>query len=622
MKKRLLFILGGSLAFGASFSQNLINASLPASSAYTASTSTSAYYDVSGKSMIRFNTDIITQQQMDQVNQDRHDFLVAENPNYDADRSAYEANIQQYIAAHGSQVTSQSVYTIPVVVHVVYNTTTQNISDNQVFSQIQVLNEDFGRTNADANTHWSQAANTTIQFCLAQQDPNGNATNGIERRHITTNVSFGTNDNVKHFSSNGLDAWDPTRYLNIWVCNLGSSLLGYGEFPTTSVSQTFGVVILYSAFGSNFTSYGTFADIQSPYDRGRTTTHEFSHCFNLYHIWGDDNGACTGTDYCADTPNQANATTTCYTFPHTDACTGSSPGIMFENYMDYSYDNCLNLFTNNQKSRMLAVLSTAPYNALTTSNGCQAPSASVAPVAAFTMSASSVCAGTAVNFTDNSTNSPTSWSWTFPGGSPGTSTAQNPAGITWSAAGTYTVSLTASNGSGSNTITHTITILALPSVTTSTSGATICSGSSTTITASGASTYSWMPGSLSGTTVTVSPATTTTYTVTGTNANGCTNTATRTITVNASPTVTTTASSSTVCSGTGVTLGASGASTYNWMPGNHNGQPWTTTPTSTTTYTVTGTSANGCTGTATRTITVNASPTVTTTASPSTICSS
>src|SRR5581483_9199906 len=136
---------------------------------------------------------------------------------------------------------------------------------------------------------------------------------------------------------------------------------------------------------------------------------------------------------------------------------------------------------------------------------------SAPPVAAFSMSATSTCVGTAVNFTDNSTGAPTSWAWTFPGGVPATSTAQNPSGITWATAGTKTVTLVATNASGNSTITHTITINALPTVSTSTTATTICSGNSVTITANGATTYTWMPGSLSGTSITVSPATTTTY---------------------------------------------------------------------------------------------------------------
>ncbi|HEY6161307.1 MAG TPA: M43 family zinc metalloprotease [Bacteroidia bacterium] len=285
----------------------------------------------------------------------------------------FENQIQQWISAHPQQRQEQTVITIPVCVHVVYNLTSQNVTDPQVMSQIQVLNEDFGRTNPDANqtpAAWTGiAANTGVQFCLAQRDPNGNPSTGIERRQ-TSVTSFSQNDAVKFYAQGGLDIWDPTRYMNIWVCWFGNSgLLGYGEFPTASVSNTFGVVIDYEVFGSNYTNYGTFP-LFNGYDKGRTTTHEFSHCFNLFHIWGDDGTACTGTDYCADTPNQGGPTSGCFTYPHTDACSPSNPGIMFMNYMDYSQDNCKNLFTNNQSTRINAVLNTSPYNALATSNGC------------------------------------------------------------------------------------------------------------------------------------------------------------------------------------------------------------------------------------------------------------
>jgi PKD repeat protein len=246
--------------------------------------------------------------------------------------------------------------------------------------------------------------------------------------------------------------------------------------------------------------------------------------------------------------------------------------------------------------------------------------AAAVPSANFTASATTVCAGTPVNFTDASSGSPTSWSWTFPSGTPASATTQNVTGVVWNTAGTYTVTHTATNGSGTGTTTQVITVNALPSVTTTTTAGTICSGNSTTITASGATTYSWMPGSLTGTTITVSPASTTTYTVTGTGANGCTNTATRTITVNPTPTVTVSAAPSTICSGSSSTMTASGATTYSWMPGSLSGTSVTVTPASTITYTVTGTSS-GCTGTATQAITVNPSPTVTTTTTGGTICS-
>ncbi|MGL5890977.1 MAG: PKD domain-containing protein [Bacteroidia bacterium] len=248
--------------------------------------------------------------------------------------------------------------------------------------------------------------------------------------------------------------------------------------------------------------------------------------------------------------------------------------------------------------------------------------AAAGPVAAFTPSATTVCAGTAVNFTDNSSGAPTSWSWTFPSGTPATATTQNPSGIVWNTAGTYTVTLTATNVNGNSSATQVITVNARPTVTATAANTSLCVGSGTTLTGGGANTYNWMPGNLSGTTVTVSPTGTTTYTVTGTNTvTGCSNTQTRTITVNTLPTVTATASNTTICAGSSTTLTGGGANTYNWMPGNLSGTSVTVSPTGTTTYTVTGTNTvTGCANTQTRTITVNTLPTVTATASNTTIC--
>ncbi len=396
--KKILF-LGMSLSFAltAVNAQQVKNKQLTNShvAQYEVAVAKQDETDVSLKSAIRFDMHTTTAAERTQINMLHHATLVQRNPDYDAQRNAFEANLQEYIAVNRATLeNTESVIICPVVFHCVYGSTAQNISLNQVLSQLQVMNEDFGRTNADANTNWAQATNTTIQFCLAQQTPSGAATTGLETRQFgTSSTSWSLNDNVKSFSTGGLDAWDPTRYFNIWVCNLQGGLLGYGEFPTTSVSNTFGAVVDYTCFGSNYTSYGTFSGIQAPFDRGRTVTHEFSHCFNLYHVWGDDNGACSGSDLCADTPNQADATSGCYSFPHTDACTGSNPGVMFENYLDYSDDNCLNLFTNNQKTRMLAVLNSPPYNALQTSNGCTSPNPTTndAAISAITSPNGTIC---------------------------------------------------------------------------------------------------------------------------------------------------------------------------------------------------------------------------------------
>lgn len=267
---------------------------------------------------------------------------------------------------------SQMIYTIPVVVHVVWRTAAQNISDQQIQSQIDALNEDFARLNADTGNTPAVfkpvAAATPFRFCLAQTDTNGNPTNGIERRN-TTSSSFSTNDNVKRYANGGLDPWDPSRYLNIWVCNLSGGVLGYGEFPTATISPTYGLVIQYNAFGR----VGT---LQPSYNLGRTTVHEICHCFRLSHIWGDDFGTCTGTDFCGDTPNQGSENYGCPTFPLYDNCATSGNGVQFMNYMDYCDDICLNMFTNQQSLRMLNAMSSYKPTLLT-STACQSPTAGI-----------------------------------------------------------------------------------------------------------------------------------------------------------------------------------------------------------------------------------------------------
>jgi gliding motility-associated-like protein len=227
------------------------------------------------------------------------------------------------------------------------------------------------------------------------------------------------------------------------------------------------------------------------------------------------------------------------------------------------------------------------------------------PVANITASATSVCIGTAVNFTDASTGTPTSWAWTFPGGSPATASTQNVTGVTWAAAGTYTVTLTATNANGSNGTTIVITVNPAPAVTAVAAPTSICAGQSSTLTGGGASTYVWNPGAIPGSPVSVTPATTTTYTVTGTSAAGCTNTAQVTVTVDPLPMITAMANPATICVGQNSTLTGTGGATYVWNPGSLPGSPVTVSPPATTTYTVTGTSAAGCTNTAQVTVTVN-----------------
>lgn len=272
---------------------------------------------------------------------------------------------QQWIKDHPEVSDDKVVITVPVVVHVVWKTAAQNISDARVQEQINVLNRDY----AGLNTHsmgpfaTSLKSNTELQFCLAKRTPAGLATNGIERRQ-TTVATFSMNDAMKFYSQGGLNQWDPNKYMNIWVCNI-PSLCGYAVFPTSPLNNNYGVVIHYEYFG--------VTGAVPPYNLGGTTTHEIGHCFRLYHIWGDDGGACTGTDYCADTPNQADENYTCPAVGATvtDACSPSSPGVMYMNFMDYSDDACYTNFTPNQKARIQACFAgSGPLVSLKTSNGC------------------------------------------------------------------------------------------------------------------------------------------------------------------------------------------------------------------------------------------------------------
>ncbi len=247
-----------------------------------------------------------------------HQYLQQTRPNYINELNQYNQIIDQYLqdkaadlAAGRVSNTALTPTVIPVVVHVVYANATQSISVAQAASQVQVLNDDFAKLNADAikvtqPTFSTVASGANIRFCLAQRDPNGNPTTGVDYKS-TTVASFTTDDKVKSAATGGADAWDVTKYVNIWVCNLGSTLLGYGEFPTTSLSNTWGLVLHYKYTGSGGTAI-------APYNLGRTGTHEFGHCFNLLHIWGDDGTACTGSDQCADTPNQAGEHYGCFTW--------------------------------------------------------------------------------------------------------------------------------------------------------------------------------------------------------------------------------------------------------------------------------------------------------------------
>lgn len=289
----------------------------------------------------------------------------------------FETWMKKQKARFGQRINASQQYKVPVVVHIIHRGEAvgagTNIPDAQVISQIRVLNEDFKRLNSDAGNTPSEfqsvAAGFNVEFVLAKQDPDGQPTTGIVRANGGRTQWLITDD----ASLKAVSYWPAEDYLNIWVTNLSSGYLGYAQFPVSSLAGledaddnrlTDGVVIDYTVFGSN--ADGSFS-LTSDFNKGRTTTHEVGHFFGLRHIWGDDNGACGGNgDYVSDTPDQGNSTSGCPSNPQTSC----SVHKMFQNYMDYTNDVCMNLFTQEQVGRMVTVIENSPRRtSLTDSHG-------------------------------------------------------------------------------------------------------------------------------------------------------------------------------------------------------------------------------------------------------------
>ncbi len=269
---------------------------------------------------------------------------LAADPSLKIRMAQIEAFTQRAIKSNKINQLVNGVITIPVVVNVLYRTAAENISSGQVQSQIDVLNADYNDTNTDISKvpamFTSSVGKVGVKFVLS---------NII--RKSTNKKSWGTNDAMKKSSQGGINPTDPAHDLNLWACNLGQGLLGYAQFPGGNPA-TDGVVILYSAFGSRkLYPSGTYT---TSYDLGRTASHEVGHWMNLRHIWGDDNGACSGSDLVDDTPNQGAENYGCPSFPHVSC---SNSGDMSMNYMDYTDDACMYMFSKGQASRMLAIFS-------------------------------------------------------------------------------------------------------------------------------------------------------------------------------------------------------------------------------------------------------------------------
>ena len=280
---------------------------------------------------------------------------VKNNPQLIEKRHSIELEIKQW-----KKSSSANSFNIPVVFHVIYENESENVSSEQIQSQLDVLNQDFNRTNPDANQTPSEflnlAADCGINFCLAQRTPNNDTTSGITYTQSDIS-SFSLYDNrIFHDSLGGKTIWDPSRYLNIYICDL-TNALGFASFPGGNVSRD-AVVINYSNLGT--------IDVSPPFNKGRTATHELGHWLNLLHIWGDGN---CGNDQVEDTPIQNTENYGCPSHP-SPSCSNS--GDMFQNYMDYTDDGCMNLFTNGQKDRMHATLNTQRLD-LNNSQACSLP---------------------------------------------------------------------------------------------------------------------------------------------------------------------------------------------------------------------------------------------------------
>ena len=307
--------------------------------------------------------------------------LMEKFPEMKLQREALEKTISKKILEQGrEQGNRRIVYTIPVVVHVIHNGEAvgvgSNISDAQVLSQIKVLNDDFRRMlgTRGYNSH-PDGADVEVEFCLAKQTPSGCTTNGIDRINMSaTSTTWGGSSPTSNTNTilKPATIWDASKYLNMWTVNFSdSSLLGFAQFPG-GPATTDGVVMGYQYFGSDDDPNVDLSS-SAPFHLGRTTTHEVGHYLNLYHTFQGGCSEIGGGDLCADTPAVASAgSNSSVCTPGNDSCpTPLGSPDMVENYMDYSSDACMNVFTNDQKARVVAAITTASNRPTTlTSNVC------------------------------------------------------------------------------------------------------------------------------------------------------------------------------------------------------------------------------------------------------------
>ncbi len=384
-------------------------------------------------------------------------------PDYARNRKVFNDFIKSLNNQSIARLNASPNFTIPIVVHIVHTYGADNISDAQVHDAVRIINEDFSKSNPDTSqviaAFQSRYANVGFEFKLAKKDPNGDCTTGITRTYSA--LTNKADDNVK-----ALIGWDPTKYLNIWVVNtISFGAGGYSYYPCGVPQSIEGVVVLNTQFGSiGRSNGGNFA--------ARTLTHEIGHYMGLPHVWGGTNdpglaGNCGSDDGIADTPNTIGTTgfscnlnaNSCGGVNGNPDPDGTLPDNV-QNYMDYS--SCARMFTNGQKAVMVGALTMFCRSNLVTQANLVATgtntgfTASCKPIADFHTYTDRICEGTAVSFSDHSYNTLSStgqtYLWSFPGGTPSSSTLQNPV-VTYNTAGVYDVTLTTTNAIGSTTTT-------------------------------------------------------------------------------------------------------------------------------------------------------------------------
>jgi PKD repeat protein len=380
---------------------------------------------------------------------------LSQHPELQVQRDELEAFTSQYTSSN-----ERVLKVIPVVFHVIHNYGSENIAKTQIEDAIRILNEDYQLLNSDQDevipAFTSIVANVGFEFRLAQLDPDGNCTDGITRTVST--LTFNADDNVKD-----LVVWPRNKYLNVWVVdNISFGAGGYAYLPGSAQAGVDGIVVLHTQLGSIGTSGGSNFS-------ARTLTHEVGHWFNLRHTWGTTNSPgeadnCSDDDGVTDTPNTIGvASQNC----NLAQSTCGSPVDNVQNYMDYS--SCAKMFTNGQKTRMLAAINsgTASRNNLWTdanllATGVNDAAVPCSPIADFKASGLAACTNANITFQDQSYNASVdgtwNWNWSFPGGTPSSSNLQNPV-VTYAAPGSYSATLSVNNSAGSNTKTKTNYIL-------------------------------------------------------------------------------------------------------------------------------------------------------------------